>query len=138
MVAGGGTALIRARPAVQTVVDSLEGDEQTGARLVWESLTARLRNIAENAGLEGSVMVRAIEAETGSNGLNAATGEIVDMVKAGIIDPAKVTRSGLQNAASIAALLLTTECLVADKPEPAGAGMGGGGMDPMGGMGGMM
>jgi len=137
VVAGGGTALIRARPAVQAVVDSLEGDEQTGARLVWESLTAPARNIAENAGLEGSVMVRAIEAETGSNGLNAATGEIVDMVKAGIIDPAKVTRSGLQNAASIAALVITTECLVADKPEPAGAGMGGG-MDPMGGMGGMM
>jgi len=138
VVAGGGTALIRARPAVQAVVDSLEGDEQTGARLVWESLTAPARNIAENAGLEGSVMVRAIEAETGSNGLNAATGEIVDLVKAGIIDPAKVTRSGLQNAASIAALVITTECLVADKPEPAGAGMGGGGMDGMGGMGGMM
>ncbi len=137
VVAGGGTALIRARADVQAVVDSLEGDEQTGARLVWESLTAPARNIAENAGLEGSVMVRAIEAETGSIGLNAATGEMVDMFKAGIIDPAKVTRSGLQNAASIAALLLTTECLVADKPEPAGAGMGGG-MDPMGGMGGMM
>ncbi|HEY5664775.1 MAG TPA: chaperonin GroEL [Ilumatobacter sp.] len=137
VVAGGGTALIRARPAVQAVVESLEGDEQTGARLVWESLTAPARNIAENAGLEGSVMVRAIEAETGSIGLNAATGEMVDMVKAGIIDPAKVTRSGLQNAASIAALVLTTECLVADRPEPAGAGMGGG-MDPMGGMGGMM
>ncbi len=137
VVAGGGTALIRARPAVQAVVDSLEGDEQTGARLVWEALTAPARNIAENAGLEGSVMVRAIESETGSNGLNAATGEIVDMVKAGIIDPAKVTRAGLQNAASIAALVLTTECLVADKPEPP-APMGGGGMDPMGGMGGMM
>ncbi len=116
---------------------SLEGDEQTGARLVWESLTAPARNIAENAGLEGSVMVRAIESETGTNGLNAATGEIVDLMKAGIIDPAKVTRAGLQNASSIAALVLTTECLVADKPEPAGAGMGGG-MDPMGGMGGMM
>jgi len=137
VVAGGGTALIRARPAVQAVVDSLEGDEQTGARLVWEALTAPARNIAENAGLEGSVMVRAIESETGSMGLNAATGEIVDLVKAGIIDPAKVTRAGLQNAASIAALVLTTECLVADKPEPAGGGMGGG-MDPMGGMGGMM
>jgi chaperonin GroEL len=137
VVAGGGTALIRARGDVQKVVDSLEGDEQTGAKLVWESLTAPARNIAENAGLEGSVMVRAVEAETGSNGLNAATGEIVDMVKAGIIDPAKVTRAALQNAASIAALVITTECLVADKPEPAGAGMGGG-MDPMGGMGGMM
>ena len=137
VVAGGGTALIRARAAVQTVVDSLEGDAQTGAKLVWESLTAPARNIAENAGLEGSVMVRAVEAETGTNGLNAATGEIEDLLKAGIIDPAKVTRAGLQNASSIAALVLTTEALVADKPEPA-APMGGGGMDPMGGMGGMM
>ncbi len=137
VVAGGGVALIRARPAVQAVVESLEGDEQTGAKLVWESLTAPARNIAENAGLEGSVMVRAMENETGTNGLNAATGEIVDLMKAGIIDPAKVTRAGLQNASSIAALVLTTEALVADKPEPAGAGMGGG-MDPMGGMGGMM
>ncbi|MFZ9040745.1 MAG: chaperonin GroEL, partial [Ilumatobacteraceae bacterium] len=137
VVAGGGTALIRARPAVQTVVDGLEGDEQTGAKLVWESLVAPAKNIAENAGLEGSVVVRAVEAESGSNGMNAATGEMVDLVKAGIIDPAKVTRAALQNAASIAALVLTTECLVADKPEPASP-MGGGGMDPMGGMGGMM
>ena len=137
VVAGGGTALIRARPAVLAVADSLTGDEQTGARLVWEALTAPARNIAENAGLEGSVMVRAIESEIGSMGLNANTGEIVDLVKAGIIDPAKVTRAGLQNAASIAALVLTTECLIADKPAPA-APMGGGGMDGMGGMGGMM
>jgi chaperonin GroEL len=137
VVAGGGTALIRARPAVQAVVDSLEGDEQTGAKLVWESLLAPARNIAENAGLEGNVVVRAIESETGSMGMNAATGEIVDLVKAGIIDPAKVTRAALQNAASIAALVITTECLVADKPEPASS-MGGGGMDGMGGMGGMM
>ncbi|HZB40738.1 MAG TPA: chaperonin GroEL, partial [Ilumatobacter sp.] len=138
VVAGGGTALIRARPAVQTLADSLEGDQQTGARLVWESLTTPARNIAENAGLEGSVMVRAIEAETGVNGLNAATGEIVDLVKAGIIDPAKVTRAALQNAASIAALVITTEALIADKPEPPAAPGGGGGMDGMGGMGGMM
>ncbi len=137
VVAGGGTALIRARPAVLAVADALTGDEQTGARLVWEALTAPARNIAENAGLEGSVMVRAIESEIGSMGLNANTGEIVDLVKAGIIDPAKVTRAGLQNAASIAALVLTTECLIADKPAPA-APMGGGGMDGMGGMGGMM
>ena len=79
---------------MNTLVESLEGDEQTGARIVWESLTTPARNIAENAGLEGNVMVRAIESETGSNGLNAATGEIVDLVKAGIIDPAKVTRRG--------------------------------------------
>jgi chaperonin GroEL len=137
VVAGGGTALIRARGSVQSVVDSLEGDEQTGAKLVWEALVAPARNIAENAGLEGSVMVRAVESETGNIGLNAATGELEDMVKAGITDPAKVTRAGLQNAASIAALVLTTEVLVADQPEPAGAAMPGG-MDPMGGMGGMM
>jgi chaperonin GroEL len=138
VVAGGGTALIRARAAVASVADSLEGDEQTGAKLVWEALTAPARNIAENAGLEGNVMVRSVEAEKGNKGLNAATGEIVDLVKAGIIDPAKVTRAALQNAASIAALVLTTECLVADKPEPPAPAMPGGGMDGMGGMGGMM
>ncbi|MEC7457364.1 MAG: TCP-1/cpn60 chaperonin family protein, partial [Actinomycetota bacterium] len=103
---------------------------------VYESLVAPARNIAMNAGLEGSVMVQAVEVESGAVGLNAATGEISDLVKAGIIDPAKVTRAALQNAASIAALVLTTECVVADKPEPAPAM--GGGMDPMGGMGGMM
>ncbi|MGB1819532.1 MAG: chaperonin GroEL [Ilumatobacteraceae bacterium] len=136
VVAGGGTALVRARASVADVVSGLEGDEQTGARLVYESLVAPARNIAMNAGLEGSVMVQAIEVESGAVGLNAATGEITDLVKAGIIDPAKVTRAALQNAASIAALVLTTECVVADKPEPAPAM--GGGMDPMGGMGGMM
>ncbi len=136
VVAGGGTALVRARASVADVVAALEGDEQTGARLVYESLVAPARNIAMNAGLEGSVMVQAVEVESGAVGLNAATGEITDLVKAGIIDPAKVTRAALQNAASIAALVLTTECVVADKPEPAPAM--GGGMDPMGGMGGMM
>ena len=136
VVAGGGTALVRARASVADVVSGLEGDEQTGARLVYESLVAPARNIAVNAGLEGSVMVQAVEIESGAVGLNAATGEITDLVKVGIIDPAKVTRAALQNAASIAALVLTTECVVADKPEPAPAM--GGGMDPMGGMGGMM
>jgi len=136
VVAGGGTALVRARASVADVVAALEGDEQTGARLVYESLVAPARNIAMNAGLEGSVMVQAVEVESGAVGLNAATGEITDLVKAGIIDPAKVTRAALQYAASIAALVLTTECVVADKPEPAPAM--GGGMDPMGGMGGMM
>ncbi|MEK9884658.1 MAG: chaperonin GroEL [Acidimicrobiaceae bacterium] len=136
VVAGGGTALVRARASVADVVAALDGDEQTGARLVYESLVAPARNIAMNAGLEGSVMVQAVESESGAVGLNAATGEITDLVKAGIIDPAKVTRAALQNAASIAALVLTTECVVADKPEPAPAM--GGGMDPMGGMGGMM
>ena len=137
VVAGGGTALVRARTAVADVVGGLEGDEATGAKLVWEALVAPARNIAENAGHEGSVLVNRIEAETGSTGLNAATGEMVDLLKAGIIDPAKVTRAALQNAASIVAMLLTTECVVADKPEPP-APMPGGGMDPMGGMGGMM
>jgi chaperonin GroEL len=130
VVAGGGTALVRARPAVSKVVSSLEGDEATGARTVYESLTAPARLIADNAGLEGSIMVQQIEGADGTTGLNAATGELVDLVKVGIIDPAKVTRAALQNAASIAALVLTTECLVADKPEKApampGGGMGGG------------
>jgi chaperonin GroEL len=133
VVAGGGTALIRARSAVHDVVQSLEGDERTGAKLVWESLVAPARNIAENAGLEGSVWVRTIESESGANGLDASTGEIVDLIKAGIIDPAKVTRAALQNAASIAAMVLTTEVLVADKPEPP-AQNAPGGMDGMGGM----
>ena len=129
VVAGGGTALVRARGAVKSVVESLSGDEATGARTVYESLVAPARLIADNAGLEGSVTTQQVEAAEGSMGLNAATGEMVDLMKAGIIDPAKVTRAALQNAASIAALVLTTECLVADKPEksaPAGGGMGGG------------
>ncbi len=136
VVAGGGTALIRARKDVQVVVDSLEGDEKTGAKTVWEALTAPARNIANNAGLEGSVVVREIESAEGSTGMNAATGEMMDLIAAGIIDPAKVTRAGLQNAASIAAMVLTTECLVADEPEEegAGGGMPGGGMGGMGGM----
>jgi chaperonin GroEL len=137
VVPGGGTALIRARVAVQAL--KLEGDEATGAALVAKALEAPLFWIATNAGLEGAVMVQRVEAEKGSKGLNAATGEMVDLVKAGVIDPAKVTRSALQNAASVASLLLTTEALVADKPEPASAGGGGGGMPGgMGGMGGMM
>ena len=135
VVAGGGTALIRARGAVAKVVESLDGDEATGARTVWEALVAPGRHIANNAGLEGSVVVREVEAAEGSMGMNAATGEMTDLLKAGIIDPAKVTRAALQNAASIAAMVLTTECLVADEPEPEGAGgMPGGGMGGMGGM----
>ena len=136
VVAGGGTALIRSRSAIESVIGDLEGDEETGARIVHVSLEAPARLIADNAGFEGAVKVREIEMASGSTGLNAATGELVDLVEAGVIDPAKVTRAALQNAASIAALLLTTEALVADKPEPESA-MPGGGMDPMGGMGGM-
>jgi chaperonin GroEL len=137
VVAGGGTALLRARPAVASVIEGLDGDIETGARIVFAALEAPARLIADNAGFEGAVMVREIESATGNTGLNAATGEMVDLVEAGVIDPAKVTRAALQNAASIAALLLTTEVLVADKPEPEPA-MPAGGMDPMGGMGGMM
>jgi chaperonin GroEL len=137
VVAGGGTALLRARAAVQKVIDTLEDDQQTGARAVWTALAAPARQIAVNAGLEGAVVVEAIERETGTSGFNAATGEYVDLVKAGVIDPAKVTRAALQNAASIAAMVLTTECLVADKPEEEPAMPGGGDMGGMGGMGGM-
>jgi len=137
VVAGGGTALLRARAAVSEVADGLDGDPATGARIVYAALEAPTRLIADNAGFEGAVMVREVEAATGQTGLNAITGELVDLVEAGVIDPAKVTRAALQNAASIAALLLTTEVLVADKPEPEPA-MPAGGMDPMGGMGGMM
>ena len=139
VVPGGGTALLRARASVKAVVDSLTGDEATGALTVWQSLDAPARNIADNAGLEGALVVQRVENEKGSIGLNAATGEYIDLVKAGIIDPAKVTRAALQNAGSIAALVLTTECLVVDKPEKGGGGgMPGGMPGGMGGMGGMM
>ncbi len=136
VVAGGGTALLRARPAVEKVVNELEGDEATGAGIVHRALVAPARLIADNAGLEGAVIVRQIESESGSVGFNAATGEFTDLIKAGVIDPAKVTRAALQNAASIAALLLTTECLVADEPEEPGAAAAA--AAAMGGMGGMM
>ena len=135
IVAGGGTALVRARKDVDAVVGTLTGDEATGARIVATALEAPLRHIAANAGFEGAVKVREVADASGSFGLNAATGELVDLVAAGVIDPAKVTRSALQNAASIAALLLTTEAIVADKPEEAGAA---GAAAGMGGMGGMM
>jgi chaperonin GroEL len=137
VVAGGGVALIRARQSVADVIDTLTGDEATGARIVFDSLTSPCRLIADNAGLEGAVVVPQVEAATGSMGMNAATGEMIDLFKAGIIDPAKVTRAALQNAASIAALVLTTECLVADKPEKKSAMPAGGGGGGMGGMGGM-
>jgi chaperonin GroEL len=136
IVAGGGTALIRSRAAVNKVVASLTGDEATGASIVARALAEPLKWIAINAGFEGAVMVREVEHAKGTTGLNALTGELEDLVKAGIIDPAKVTRSALQNAASIAALLLTTEALIADKPEKpqdhaAAAAAGGGGMGMM-------
>jgi chaperonin GroEL len=136
VVAGGGTALLRARDSVNKLAKKLEGDEATGARIVAASLSAPARLIADNAGFEGAVIVREVESESGSTGFNAAKGKMEDLVASGVIDPAKVTRAALQNAASIAALLLTTEALVAEKPEeepPAPAG--GGGMGGMGGMG---
>jgi chaperonin GroEL len=129
VVPGGGVALLRAQTAVSKVADSLFGDEATGARLVAKSLEAPLKQIAENAGLEGGVVVQRVRDLTGSEGLNAATGDYEDLVKLGVIDAAKVTRSALQNAASIAALFLTTEAVVADKPEKEAAGMPGGGGD---------
>jgi chaperonin GroEL len=136
VVAGGGTALLRTRPSVAKTVESLSGDEATGARTVWRALEEPARLIATNAGYEGAVTVQQVERETGTVGFNAASGEYEDLLKAGIIDPAKVTRAALQNAASIAGLVLTTESLVADKPEPPAPAPAGGG-DPMGGMGGM-
>ncbi|MGA2211182.1 MAG: chaperonin GroEL [Acidimicrobiales bacterium] len=134
VVAGGGTALLRARPAVTAAAAKLDGDEATGARIVYRALEEPLKWIAINAGLEGAVQVQEVERSEGTFGLNALSGAVEDLVKAGVIDPAKVTRSALQNAASIAALLLTTEAIVADKPEKTPAG-GGGGMPPGGGMG---
>ncbi len=134
VVAGGGIALLRSRPVVEASLKNLEGDEETGARSVWAALSAPARLIADNAGLEGAVWVQKMEEETGNTGLNARTGEVEDLMAAGVTDPAKVTRAALQNAASIASLVLTTESLIADKPEEAPAG---GGMPDMGGMGGM-
>jgi len=129
VVPGGGVALLRAQAAVLKVADSLSGDEATGARLVAKSLEAPLKQIAENAGMEGGVVVEKVKSLTGNEGLNAATGVYEDLVKLGVIDAAKVTRSALQNAASIAALFLTTEAVVADKPEDSSAMSGGGGME---------
>ncbi|MFI6037722.1 chaperonin GroEL [Streptomyces sp. NPDC051315] len=131
IVAGGGVALLQASQVFEKL--ELEGDEATGAAAVKLALEAPLKQIAVNAGLEGGVVVEKVRNLTPGHGLNAATGEYVDLVAEGIIDPAKVTRSALQNAASIAALFLTTEAVIADKPEksaaPAGGGMPGGDMD---------
>jgi chaperonin GroEL len=136
IVPGGGLALLRSRPAVDKLVRSLTGDEATGATIVSKALDEPMRWIAFNAGLEGAVIVEQAERETGGVGLNALTGHFEDLLKAGVIDPAKVTRSALQNAASVAALLLTTEATVADKPEKKSANAGAGaGAGPGGGMG---
>ena len=124
VVAGGGVALLRAQTVALAAADGLSADEATGARIVAHALEGPLHQIAVNAGLEGGVVVERVRGLEGPNGLNAATGEYEDLVSAGIIDAAKVTRSALQNAASIAALFLTTEAVIADAPdEGAGGGM---------------
>ncbi len=135
IVAGGGTAFINAMDAVEKQIESAEGDERTGMKIVLRALEEPVRQIAANAGLEGSVIVNQIRKSEKGIGFNALTEEYIDMIKGGIVDPAKVTRSALENAASVASMLLTTESLVADKPEPEApapnpAAMGGG----MGGM----
>ncbi len=131
IVAGGGVALLQAATAAFKKLTGLTGDEATGAKIVEFAIEAPLKQIAINAGLEGGVVVEKVRHLPAGQGLNAATGEYVDMIKSGIIDPAKVTRSALQNAASIAALFITTEAVIADKPEknPAPMPQGGGDMD---------
>ncbi|MBQ7109446.1 MAG: chaperonin GroEL, partial [Clostridia bacterium] len=136
IVAGGGTAFINAIPAVEKVVAETEGDEKTGACIVLRALEEPVRQIAYNAGIEGSLIVNKIKESEVGIGYNALTNQYMDMLKGGIVDPTKVTRSALQNASSVAAMVLTTESLVADKPDPAAdaaaaaamAGAGGGGM----------
>jgi chaperonin GroEL len=132
IVPGGGVALLQASASVS--LDGLEDDSATGARIVLRALEEPLRQIAENAGLEGSVVVNDVRKAKAGEGLNASTNEIVDLVAAGVIDPAMVTRSALQNAASIAKNILTTEAIVAEVPEKEGGGMPGGGMPDMSGM----
>ena len=136
VVAGGGTAPINAIPAVRELCDTLEGDERTGAKIVLKALEAPLRQIAKNAGLEGSVIIdKIISANKPNYGFDAQNEVYVeDMIAAGIVDPTKVTRSALENAASVAEMVLTTESLVADLPEPPAAPAAGGDMGGMGGM----
>jgi chaperonin GroEL len=140
IVAGGGVALIRCISAIEAVKGSND-DEQIGVDIIRRAVEGPLRSLAANAGVEGSLIVQEVKKRKGNEGYNVATGEYEDLVKAGVVDPKKVTRSALQNAASIAGLLLTTECLITDapekdKPSPMGGGHGGGGMGDMGGMGG--
>ena len=135
IVPGGGVALIKAVKAVETLVETLTGDEKVGAEIIMRAMEEPARQIAQNAGQEGSLIVQRLKTEKSPTlGYNAATGEYEDMVKAGILDPAKVTRSALQHAASISSLILTTECIVTDKPEEEKAAA----PAPGGGMGGMM
>src|SRR5215212_7083136 len=132
IVPGGGVALLRAQDSIK--IDALEGDEQTGARIILKALEEPVRQIAQNSGYEGSVVVNDVRNAGGNSGLNAETGEMTDLIADGVIDPAMVTRSALQNAASIAKNILTTEAIVAEMPEKEGAAMPGGmpgGMDGM-------
>ena len=129
IVPGGGVALVRSQAAVLAAAKKLKGDEATGAQLVAKAIEEPLRQIALNAGIEPGVASERVKGMEGNDGLNAATGDYEDLIKAGVADPTKVTRSALQNAASIAALFLTTEAVIADKPEEAPAMAGGGGME---------
>ncbi|MDO4845086.1 MAG: TCP-1/cpn60 chaperonin family protein, partial [Oscillospiraceae bacterium] len=135
IVAGGGTAYVNAIPAVEKLIDTLAGDEKTGAQIIAKALQAPVRQIAENAGVDGSIVFEKVRNGKTGFGYNAYTETYCDMIESGIVDPTKVTRTALENAASICACVLTTESLVVDKPEP--------GPDPAaaaaaaGGMGGM-
>ena len=133
IVPGGGVALLNATAAVKKVSDELEGDERTGAQIILRALEEPLRQLATNAGLEGSVVINTVRSAKPGQGLNVDTNEVEDLVKSGIIDPTMVTRSALQNAASIAKNILTTEAIVAEAPEK-NSGGGGGGMPDMSGM----
>ena len=118
IVPGGGTSFVNVIPAVAKLLDTVEGDEKTGVSIVLKALEAPVRQIAQNAGMDGSVILEKIKTSPAGVGYDAANDKYVDMVEAGIVDPAKVSRSALQNAASVASMILTTEAVVADKPEP--------------------
>ena len=136
VVAGGGVALLRCQKALDDVEACC--DEKVGVAIIRSALEAPLRQLVANAGLEAALIVEKVKNDKGANGYNVATGEFVDLIKVGVLDPAKVSRSALQNASSIAGLLLTTECMITDLPEKKEAPVGGPGMDGgMGGMGGM-
>jgi chaperonin GroEL len=137
IVSGGGVALLRTAKAVDACIASLEGDEKLGAQIIRRAVESPLKQLCFNAGVEGAVVVQAVLASKGANGYNVATGAYEDLVKAGVVDPTKVTRTALQNAASIAGLLLTTEAIITDAPEKDKAPAGGGHGGPGGGMGGM-
>jgi chaperonin GroEL len=137
IVAGGGVALLRAKQAVGELKGA-NADQDAGIKLVMKAIEAPLREIVYNAGGEASVVVAAVLAGSGNYGFNAANDTYGDMIEMGILDPTKVTRTALQNAASVASLMLTTECMIAESPKADGGGMGGGmGGGDMGGMGGM-